>query len=294
MLTLYAITPHSFRSVKALILDTQEDYTFWDEIDFIIAIMEPIFVLLRRTDSSVPLMGKFYHSMHQVGQSLETVFTKPQFAEYEERKDDIMDAHMNRWEYMHFDYHSAGYALDPNFLSHADMNTVNNGEVFNGLKSVVKQFYGRGKESCRTLALQQYNEFRQRRGDFADPLTLELASKMAAHEWWDTVGGAMPELQKVACHVLSKTTSASACERNWSAFDAVQAPKRTRLGADTLTDLVYSRSNLRLQQRRTDPDYKQVVSDWIDEVNLAPAEHAGSDADVESDAQNEDDGFTSD
>ena len=86
--------------------------------------------------------------------------------------------------------------------------------------------------------------------------------------------------------VLSKTTSASACERNWSAFAAVQAPKRTRLQSKTLNDLVFVRVNLRLQQKQRDPKFKDVVTEWIKSNEVESdceldADGDGDDGDVE-------------
>ena len=69
---------------------------------------------------------------------------------------------------------------------------------------------------------------------------------------------------QVAMRVLSKTSSASACERNWSAFAAVQTPKRNRLSSDNLNSLVYLRVNLRLQQKRTDPNFAERVAQWVE------------------------------
>ena len=87
---------------------------------------------------------------------------------------------------------------------------------------------------------------------------------MAAHEWWEMVAGGAGELRKIAMRVLSKTSSASACERNWSAFSAVQSPRRNRLSSKTLNDLVYLRVNWRLQQRRVDSNFANTVAEWVE------------------------------
>ena len=109
--------------------------------------------------------------------------------------------------------------------------------------------------------------------------------------------GGAAELRKVAMRVLSKTTSASACERNWSAFEAVQTPKRNRLKhRHPLTDLVYVRLNLRLQQKKADPTFRDKVAEWVqtsavdegavseasdaDEGTTEPVEVANDEADV--------------
>lgn len=61
--------------------------------------------------------------------------------------------------------------------------------------------------------------------------------------WWDMWGGVVPILQNMAIKVLSQPTSSSACERNWSAFEAAHTKKRKRMEPEKLQDLVYVRMN---------------------------------------------------
>jgi hypothetical protein len=270
------------------LVNEEEDYepTFWEELGFLNDVLGLIYSVMRKTDSATPIMGKLYHYMYQLGDDLEAL-TAASVGEKEAgewahpvfslRMEAIVAAHVQRWEYMHCDYHSAGFALDPNFLD-VDVNTVNNGEVYQGLEAVVKKFF-RDDVELQQRVLVQYNDFRELRGNFASQLNRSLAKTLPAHEWWDKVGGEMPELRSVACHVLSKTSSASATERNWSAFEAVQTPKRVRLLHGTVNDLVFARSNLRLIQKREDPNFKQTVADWVDEQVFE--QNSDSEAEVE-------------
>lgn len=232
----------------------------------IAAVFAPCYTLMRKTDSAAPIMGKFYKLMSELGGALEDVFAdgKPWSKDpWCEHRQEIVDAHTVRWEYMHCDYHSAGLCLDPNFLCE-DVNAVNGGEAFAGLTAVIeKVFYD--DEPAQASALQQYADFRKQRGVVFERKSLQAAAKtVAAHEWWDMVAGGAKQLRTVAMRVLSKTSSASACERNWSAFAAVQTPKRNRLSTENLDSLVYLRSNLRLQQKRKDKNYEEQVAQWIE------------------------------
>lgn len=259
------------KEVKKILLEVEADSddedampSVWERAAFLKAVLEPIFSLLRRTDSTVPLMGKVYWAVYELGEKLEALFKAgskwAKFEYFKQQEEAILAMHGQRWVYLHCDYHSAGYALDPNFITH-DVNAINNGEVLLGLQNTVKRIFHGDSQSYKS-AMKQYGEWREQRGVFADPAVMELAEGMAAHEWWHMYAGAFPELRKVACRVLSKVTSASACERNWSAFAAVQTPKRTRLQSKTLKCLVYLRSNLRIQQRAKDPEYKQALAAW--------------------------------
>lgn len=270
--------------------DDESDGNFWDSLRFITAVLGPCFKLMRLTDSSAPLMGKVYKHMSELGGQLEDLFAdnKPwSKAPWNEYKDEISDAHGQRWEYLHCDYHAAGYALDPNFIAE-DVNGVNNGEVFQGLTAVIERHYYDDEES-QAAVLQQYSDFRKQRGVFSAG-SLKIAAKtVPAHEWWEMVAGGATELRKIAMRVLSKTSSASACERNWSAFAAVQTPKRNRLSSRTLNDLVYLRVNLRLQQKRIDTNYQEKVAEWIkaeavaDDIDVVDDDIAEEDAAVLAD-----------
>lgn len=245
--------------------DDESDGTFWDSLRFISAVLEPCFKLMRLTDSSAPIMGKLYKHMSDLGGQLEDLFAdnKPwSKAPWTDYKQEISDAHGQRWEYLHCSYHSAGYALDPNFLNE-DVNGVNGGEVFSGLTTVIEKHYYQEEES-QAAALQQYSDFRKQRGIFAAGSLKIAARAVPAHEWWEMVAGGATELRKIAMKVLSKTSSASACERNWSAFQAVQTPKRGRLSSKTLNDLVYLRVNLRLQQKCIDTNFAERVAEWVE------------------------------
>jgi hypothetical protein len=243
--------------------DDESDGTFWTTMRFMVAVLQPIYTLMRKTDSAAPMMGKLYKLMSELGGELDDVFAASPWDQepWSEYKQDISDAHQSRWTYLHCDYHAAGYALDPNFLSD-DVNGVNGGEVFAGLSRVIERTF-HDDEAAREEAFSQYSDFRKQRGVFVHPTLRSSIKTMGAHEWWEMAAGGAAELRKVAMRVLSKTTSASACERNWSAFAAVQTPKRNRLHHSTLTDLVSVRINLRLQQRKNDTKFKDKVAEWV-------------------------------
>lgn len=291
------------REIKDLItadadIDSDEDddnhghnTSFWQEVEFMLAVTKPVYKLLRETDTSAAFVSKVYYRMFQIAEEMEKVFENDTFATaaLAARQQAIQDIHTKRWEYLHCDYHSAGYALDPNFITH-DVNGINNGEVFKDFKTVVGRIHHNSKADYNA-AMQQYDAFRDGVGVFGDKKIMSLAETMPAHRWWNMVGGECPELRHVACRVLSKVTSASACERNWSAFEAVQSKKRNRLLPITLKQLVYVRSNLRLQQRRKDTTYATWLADAVDEavysddedasITAAPVAHAHDVVDVE-------------
>jgi len=78
--------------------------------------------------------------------------------------------------------------------------------------------------------------------------------------WW-------PELGKVGMRVLAQVVSASACERNWSAYGRVHTDARNRLNTKTAEKLVYVYSNTRMLQERSNPfpnDVRLSIYNWED------------------------------
>ena len=65
------------------------------------------------------------------------------------------------------------------------------------------------------------------------------------YKWWLLHGARTPELQRVAIAILSQVPTASACERNWSAYGHVHSKKRNRLTAERARKLVYVFMNMR-------------------------------------------------
>jgi hypothetical protein len=258
-----------------------DDLAFWEEVAFLKAVLELLFSLMRETDGGTPFMGEVYNSMYSLEKALNALVapasdTKPagewSRQPYIDRMADITDPndgiHIRRWNYLHCDYHSGGFAFNPKYRD-IDVNGINNGEVQHDVELIINRFY-RNDSSKARLARQQYNDFRQGRGLGGEAGAMEAAKTMPSWEWWFLYGGDMPELRHIACRVLSKCTSASAGERNWSAFEAVQHPKRCRLLHSTLNDLVFSRSNLRLQQKVTEK--RGLLAAW-EEEEVASAAH---------------------
>lgn len=73
-----------------------------------------------------------------------------------------------------------------------------------------------------------------------------------------------PELARVAQRVTSMTSSAGACERNWSAYDFIHSKKRNKLTPDRANDLVFVFSNLRLMAKFKEPEK---FAEWVEEID---------------------------
>ncbi|KAI3971424.1 hypothetical protein MKW92_029203, partial [Papaver armeniacum] len=111
--------------------------------------------------------------------------------------------------------------------------------------------------------------------------------------WWELNGGSVPILRKVDIRLLSQPCSASACERNWNAYDAAQTKKRNRLTPQMLEDLVYIRVNslmlknsVNFELKDRDPINLENLAEWDTELvdgNMDEAIDEGFVADAQID-----------
>ena len=88
---------------------------------------------------------------------------------------------------------------------------------------------------------------------------------MPAYEWWEQYGSSVPELQTVACIILSQPTSASIIERINSEFSFIKDRRRNRLGHFKSNKLVGLFHNLRLLKRMRQLMFTEHCVGWNDD-----------------------------
>eukprot|EP00966_Prymnesium_polylepis_P266806 6163540-Prymnesium_polylepis.1 len=98
---------------------------------------------------------------------------------------------------------------------------------------------------------------------------------MTPEKWWDTYGGNMPILQKVATTVLAQVVSASGAERNWSVYGRIKSKERSRMDHKKSDKLVYCHEALHLRQKLQKASYKDKLEGW----------YSDSDSNVSSDEE---------
>ena len=79
-----------------------------------------------------------------------------------------------------------------------------------------------GVQTFCTQVSSQLVLYRNRQGEFARNWIFAAAENMPAYEWWEQYGSSVPELQTVACIILSQPASASIIERINSEFAFVK------------------------------------------------------------------------
>ena len=272
----------------------QDDEGFWVRVKKHAHATLPIFKFLRRVDTGAPTLGKLYSGWFELGE-----FLKSSDSDFKEVAIDKWD---ERWAYGHRPIAAAAYVVDPEFHAHKQesneevmthfMETLEKIAILVAVRSssdkltqawqqrreliaadktawkvythyptyptpstpVVKTF-------CATVCAQ-LNLYRSRKGLFARDWIFEAAEKMPAHEWWDSYGASVPELQAFAMLVLCQPSSASICERINSEFAFVKDPRRNRLKHGKANKLVALFHNLRLLFRMKKPNYIEPAVGW--------------------------------
>ncbi|KAI3419571.1 Protein kinase domain-containing protein [Psidium guajava] len=82
--------------------------------------------------------------------------------------------------------------------------------------------------------------------------------------WWEQYGDSAPALQRVAIRILSQVCSTFTFERNWSAFQQIHSEKRNKIDKETMNDLIYINSNLKLARQMRSPEADPILFDDID------------------------------
>ena len=86
-----------------------DDEGFWKPLSLILYIAMPLTKLLRALDGTKPVLGKVYYRMFLVQERLEALKAEGIVP----WADAMISIYKDRWKYLHSDFHSAAYALDP-------------------------------------------------------------------------------------------------------------------------------------------------------------------------------------
>lgn len=211
---------------------------FWDQLARIVNSMEPMRTVLRLVDGEKPTMGIAYPALVELKDSITENEMKlgSNVLENRARRKDVLEIVEKRTDFILTPVYRAAYALNPQYL-YTDFDS----DVLDDLQSVLKTTLGE-LEGVKAYAIFS-GLYKTRRG-LSD--STETATKiLPPHEWWKTHGYHLQPLAMVAMRLLAQVPSASACERNWSAYKFVHSQKRNKLTKKRSRDLVYVFQNMR-------------------------------------------------
>ena len=102
------------------------DDLWWEKVDLVIQIMEPIISLLQFADTDQPILGEVYEGWDSMIESVRTIVLQSQFPEYETSPKafftSIQDILVSRWDKNCTPLHFLAHSLNPKYYSHEWMN----------------------------------------------------------------------------------------------------------------------------------------------------------------------------
>ncbi|KAJ6842503.1 uncharacterized protein M6B38_301855 [Iris pallida] len=244
--------------VKQKVLDN----IWWDKVDYIISFTEPIYDMLRSTNTDKP-------NLHLVYDMWDTMIEKVKSSIYQQEgmKDDgelpfytmVHSILIDQWNTSNTPLHCLAHSLNPKYYSshwliggtnrvapHMDV------EISKERAKCLKRYFPNADK--RRLANMEYAKFSAALDAFADDDSLNDRGMMEPKTWWIVYGAFAPLLQGLALKLLGQPCSSSGCERNWSTYSFVRSIKRHKMNVQEADELVYVHTNLRLLSRRS-PEY---------------------------------------
>jgi hypothetical protein len=221
---------------------TIESESFWKMVQRIVNCMKPMAELLRLSDRDEPSMGIAYSALMDLRDSIASREFKlsdtPSIAK--KRREDVVKIIDRRIAFIVQPLYRAAFALNPRFRAPEFPD-----EVLTDLEEVLVRCLGE-KEGMKAFTVFQ-SYYTTGRG--VTERMEQAAQSLPPHEWWKVYGAPLQPLSGFAMRLLAQVPSASACERNWSAYKFVHSEKRNRLGKKRARDLVNVFQNLRATKR---------------------------------------------
>ncbi|GBG61558.1 hypothetical protein CBR_g22355 [Chara braunii] len=157
-----------------------------------------------------------------------------------QKREEIEEAVMRRWNTMTSPLHCASLFLDPEYRG---TNPQHDNEIMAGFWTWV---YSWCEEKDWPKVEVDFNNGIDKKGAFGTLKAFDAARDEQPGRWWRRWCYELRLLQPQAIRLLGQASSTSGCERNWSLFEAIHSRPRNCLGAETLKTLVFNRWNLHL------------------------------------------------
>ncbi|KAL4383112.1 hypothetical protein GQ457_15G019790 [Hibiscus cannabinus] len=247
------------REVATTIVDDE----FWEEVDNILVITQPIYSMIRFADGEGEKMGEVYEKMDcMIGEIRDILLKNNKHVDDYAKMEEIL---VSRWEKMNITMHCLGFSLNNFFYDSKYLNVEAPGGIARRapnqdrevVAGVLKAFDRIGEdENGKADLRKQLAKFHNNQGIFGTTHARIDATTMSPISWWSTYGSETPELAEIAIRVLSQPISSSSAERVWSTYSYIHNIKRNHLNAKRADKLVFIHSNIRLLSRFT-TSYKE-------------------------------------
>ncbi|KAL5706899.1 hypothetical protein ACHQM5_025007 [Ranunculus cassubicifolius] len=265
------------------VVDIIQSDEFWEKGKVVLEVVEPIVKVLRMVDGDQSTLGYIYEALERVKKSIKIILKDdPKYLDFWK----IIDFRKNTRIHHHIHAVAAYFNVKLYFDGVVQMNP----DIVAGLNVVRQRMLKQNQKSPFTDELAIYHS---KHSKLFTPIAVDALSTTHPRLWWAIYGGATPIIRQIAMRLLSQPCSSSACERNWSAFEAAHTKKRSRLEPTRLSDLVYVRMNLHMQKTAAKKMEDNLRPLDLNEIVAFPDDLAHGD-DEQSLSDNDDDAGDSD
>ncbi|XP_026436155.1 uncharacterized protein LOC113334019 [Papaver somniferum] len=238
--------------------------TWWDKVDYIVELTDPIVNMLRKCDTDDPTLHLVYEMWDSTIEKVRAIIFK-----HEEKIEDVDTSEFynvveiilfKRWTKNNTPLHCMAHSLNPKYYNDQWLQ-----EGVGRVSPHQDEEISANREIClerlfpnvvlRQKIREEYGKFCARMGSFGRHDVMESGYSLNPLAWWAVNGSTTIMLQSLSAKLLSQPSSSSCCERNWSTYSNIHTLLRNRLTSERAESLVYVHSNLRLLSRQGE-DYK--------------------------------------
>ncbi|KAL2905823.1 Hydroxyacid-oxoacid transhydrogenase mitochondrial [Bienertia sinuspersici] len=212
--------------MKALgreVANTISDELFWDEVENILTVTKPIYLMIKFADAEGPKMGEVYEKMDCMIGEVGDIMKNNKHKDDRDKMNEIM---VSRWEKMNIPMHCLAFALNPYYYDANYLQIPAPGgearrapnydkEVVQGVLDAFDKI-GEDEEERKVLR-HQLARFQAKEGIFGKLQAKNDAVSLSPIKWWNTYGAETPELAEIAVKVLSQpiTSYKQGPHRKW-------------------------------------------------------------------------------
>ena len=234
---------------KAAIKNCVLSDDFWGHVNDAKEIMAPVYLFLREVDSNGFHIGHAYEKIRGIGQSIASCQSTEKAEALQLFQQRLYGT--SRKVGFHSPVHSAALLLAPHNWE-IDFATKLGNEEYSKIRadftSVIEKISRSNNDAVQ--ALMQYD--REYKGKQLHYFQTNIVQKSAKHGdamWWKHNGSPIPQLQDVACRVLTMGVANSAAERNWKIHAFMHSKARYSLSFEKTCKLVNVYCNSKAKQK---------------------------------------------
>ncbi|XP_052155100.1 uncharacterized protein LOC127773117 isoform X4 [Oryza glaberrima] len=236
------------------------DNSWWKQVDYILSFTEPIYSMMRVTDTEEPRLHLINEMWNTMVEKVKAAIYKHESREPEEESAFYSVVHgilEDWWSRSKTPLQCLAHSLNPRYYSDSWINQAANrlpphrdAEISQVRNNCWRKMFFT-TDNLRTVK-SEYGEFALLGTKHFSLNSRPDRDKLDPKMWWATHGTSAQAVQSLAFKLLSQPVSSSCCQRNWRTYDSIRDIVRDKLRPKWADDLVFVHNNLRLLSRRSE------------------------------------------